>query len=131
MASDLTPERIELLIDGLSDDIAFVWVLIHLGLRPNDGSGDPGPPLVSDVDAAFVVLDELSRAGLVKVGHMEYVDGGPPGRVSPVKHVEDPIHLAKQRVTTACLRGSDWEWACWVVNTPTGDGVAVAAFESR
>lgn len=116
----LTPGEVALLTDGLSDDVAFVWVLFHLGIRGNPPD-NPEPPSADDVDAAFSVLEDMTQRGLVKVGHMEYVDGGPPGRLAPVKHVEDPIQVAKRVVLDACEGGSDWEWSSWVVNTPSGD----------
>lgn len=129
MVAALTHAETEILIDGLSDDVAFVWVPVHLGLRGNPPD-DPGPPRAEDVDAALRSLDKLSRAGLLMVGHMEYVDGGPSGRVAPVKHVEDPIDEIADRVRTACRSGADWEWSCWVVNTPAGSEVARSAIES-
>lgn len=125
----LTHGETEILIDGLSDDVAFVWVLVHLGLRGNPPD-DPSPPHAEDVDAAIRSLDKLSRAGLLKVGHKEYVDGGSSGRVAPVRHVEDPIYEMADRVRTACRSGVDWEWSCWVVNTPAGDELARTAIES-
>ena len=124
-----THGEIEVLINGLWDDVAFNWVLIDLGLRGNPPV-DPGPPSGEVIDAAFRSLDKLSREGLLKVGHMEYVDGGPPGRLAPVKHVEDPILVVADRVRTACRSGADWEWSCWVVNTPAGDEVAHRATRS-
>lgn len=123
MSSDLSRGEIELLIDGLSDDVAFVWVLIHFGIRGNPPADDR-PPSPSEVEAAFSALHRLSHAGLVKVGHMEYLDGGPPGRVAPVKHVEEPLAEVRRRVLGACGTGSDWEWSCWVVNTELGNEVA-------
>jgi hypothetical protein len=126
---DLSDGEIELLIDGLTDDVAFLWVLIDLGLRGNPPER-PGPPTTPQVDAAFVALDRLSAAGLVRVGRMEYIDGGPPGRVAPVKHVAEPIDEVRARVARACLGGTDWEWSCWVVNTRNGDGIARRAIEA-
>jgi len=128
--SDLTSGEIELLVAGLSDDVALVWVLICLGIRGNPPA-HPGPPSASDVDAAFVALDRLSRAGLVSVGHSEYLDGGPPGRFAPVKHVQEPIGDVKARVVEACTNGADWEWFCWVVNTADGDERAQAQRSTR
>lgn len=121
----LTPGEVALLTDGLSDDVAFVSVLIHLGIRGNPPE-NPEPPSADDVGTAFAVLGGLMQRGLVKVGHMEYLDGGPPGRVAPVKHVEDPIELAKAAALGACASGLGWEWSCWVVNTPSGDDLARA-----
>jgi hypothetical protein len=128
MDVELAPGELELLIAGLSDDVAFVWVLIRLGIRENPPV-DPGPPSRPDVDAAFDALERLSVAGLVKVGRTEYRDGGPPGRLAPVRHVEEPLALVRARVDEACSSGTDWEWACWVVNTADGDAVAHRALE--
>jgi hypothetical protein len=129
MARDLSQHEVELLIDGLTDDVAFVWVLIHLGIRANPPT-DPGPPSDSDVHTAFSTLDRLSLAGLVKVGHMEYLDGGPPGRVAPVMHVEEPIAQVRRRALAACSTDSDWEWSCRVVNTSDGDDAARRALDA-
>lgn len=129
VATSLTSGETELLIDGLSDDVAFVWVLIHLGLRGNPPEGEDAPS-DEEVDAAIRSLENLSRAGLVRVGHMEYLDGGPPGRVAPVKHVEDPIDHVANEVRSACRSGVDWEWSCWVVNTTAGDEAARAALQA-
>lgn len=118
-ASDLASGEVELLTEGLTDDVAFVWVLIRLGIRENPPE-IPGPPSISDVNAAFAILETMTQRGLIKVGHMEYLDGGPPGRYAPVKHVEDPLHIAKRAVLDACESGSDWEWSCWVDNTDAG-----------
>lgn len=128
MARHLSRHEVELLIDGLTDDVAFVWVLMHLGLRRNPPT-DPGPPSLTDVHMAFSTLDRLSLAGLVKVGHMKYLDG-PPGRVAAVTHVEEPVAQVKDRVLTACSSGSDWEWSCWVVNTSDGDEAARRALDA-
>ena len=68
MARDLSQHEIELLINGLTDDVAFVWVLIHVGIRANPPT-DPRPPSDSDVHTAFSTLDRLSLAGLVKAPH--------------------------------------------------------------
>jgi hypothetical protein len=52
----------ELLIDGLSDDVALLWVLIHLGVRGNPPA-DPGPPTSEQIDDAIAALSRLSDAG--------------------------------------------------------------------
>lgn len=130
MSVDLNDSEVELLIDGLTDDVAFVWVLIHLGLRGNP-SAEAGPPSAEQVDAAFAALDRMAGAGLLRIGRMEYIDGGPPGRVAPAKHVEEPTDDVRARVVQACLSGVDWEWSCWVVNTDDGDEVARRAIASR
>ena len=110
--------------DGASDDVAFVWVLVHLGIGANSPDRS-GPPTVSEVERAFVVLDRLSQLGLVDVGKMSYIDGGPSGRVAPVKHVREPLPDVRERVLAAVVGGGDWEFSCWVISTPAG--VALAA----
>lgn len=123
MSADLSTGEVDLLVDGLSDDVAFVWVLIHLGLR-GDPPSDLSPPTGSVVDAAFGVLARLGAAGFVRVGRMENLDGGSPGRVAPLRHVEEPLGEVKKRVMGSCLSGVDWEWSCWAVNTSDGDDAA-------
>lgn len=130
MAVEPTRGELELLIYGLSDDVAFVWVLVLLGLRGNPPVAS-GPPSLAEVDDAFESLRRLADAGLLKVGRTEYIDGGAPGSVAPVRHVEQPLDEVQQRVEQACLSGSDWEWSCWVVNSPAGDELARGALESE
>jgi len=117
----LTHGEIELLTDGLSDYVDFGWVLVRLDIRGNPPI-DPGPPSEADVDAAFSILDGLSDRGLIKVGHMEYDDGGPPGRLAPIHHVEDPLGAAKASVLEGLMNSAsdDWKWNCWVENTNAG-----------
>lgn len=68
MQSDFTDPELDLLINGLSDDVAFVWVLVHLRLRSNPPAAS-APPSADDVHAAFEVLEKLSHARLLKIGH--------------------------------------------------------------
>jgi hypothetical protein len=130
VVDEVPDDEAELLIDGLTDDVALVWVLIHLGLRGNK-PGTPNPPTSDEIDRAFVHLERLSQAGLIKVGRMEYVDGGPPGSASPVHHVEEPMEDVRHRVHQQCGSGSDWEWSCWVVNTEAGDEMAQRTLDRR
>lgn len=130
VASEVSASEAELLIHGLHDDVALEWALILLGLRSNPPDA-PGPPVPEDIEAAFVVLDRLSQVGLIRVGRIEYVDGGPPGRVAPVRHVEEPLEEVKRRVLGRCQADDEWEWACWVVNTDTGDEVARRVLEQE
>jgi hypothetical protein len=114
----LTEAEIELLIDGLTDYVDFGFALTHLGIRSNP----PGPPSDADVDLAFAALGRMSERGLIRVGHMEYDDGGPPGRLAPIHHVEDPLSVAKSSVLEVLtkLGSDDWRWNCWVENTDAG-----------
>lgn len=127
----LSDGEVELLIDGLTDDVAIVWAMIHLGVRSNPPA-DPGPPTTDDVERTFSALRHLSAAGMVRIGRMEYDDGGPPGRLAPIHHVEEPLETVKARVVDAC-RGSeiDWEWTAWILNTEAGDNAARHALGSR
>ena len=127
MARDnLGSRELALLSDGLSDDVSFLWALIHLGIRANPPAVD-GPPNEEDVAAAFECFQRLVEAGLVEVGRLEYVDRGPPGRVAPTRHVPEPLELVRARVQQACRassRDGGWENSCWLVNTAKGDEVA-------
>lgn len=126
-ADGLTAGETQLLIDGLSDDIAFHWALIDLGIRANPPVVNQ-PPVAADIDAAFESFERLVARGLVRLGRMEYVDPTqPPGTVAPVKHVEEPIQLVRQRVEQACHEARtlpDWAFSCWLVTTETGDALA-------
>lgn len=115
---DLTPGEAELVEEARRDEIDMAWTLIHLGIKRNDGT-DPPRPTTSDIDRAFESLERLSRAGLIRVGHTAYVDGGPPGRAAPVNVVEDPLSEVKQRVLTAIRDGDDngWQFELWLTAT--------------
>lgn len=126
----LSAGEVEVLVDGLTDDVAFNWVLIHLGLRGNPPDA-PGPPSEAAVTAAFTSLEALVGRGLGKVGRIEHIDGGPPGRYAPVRHVEEPTPVVRQRVLEACHAGDGWEWSCWYVNTEDGDTAARHALEGK
>ncbi len=130
----LSAEEIELLIHGLSDDLAFEWALIHLGLRANPPAVDESPS-AHVIESAFERFDRLSSAGLIAIGRVEYVDPTtPPGTVAPVKHVAEPISVVKDRVQQACASASEWhDWAfsCWLVNTNAGDLIARRALDER
>jgi len=130
VAESVSAREGEVLIDGLTDDVSFVWVLMRLGLMGNPPD-DLGPPCMEQIDNALAALSRLSEAGLVKVGHTEYIDGGPPGRVAPVRHIEESLETVRTRIVRACETGTDWEWACWVVNTERGDEVAAALLAER
>lgn len=123
MEIELDAGSLAILRDGLSDDVAFDWVLIHLGLRGTPPA-EFGPPTAAQVGIAFTALERLSIAGLVKVGRVEYIDGGPSGRFVPVRHVEERIEEVRDRVLREIATGTDWPWACWVVNTDAGDEIA-------
>lgn len=112
-----TPGERELLADAESDDVSFDWILVRLGLAP-DSWDSAWRPTVVEVEQAFTSLERLSRAGLLRVGTIEYVDGGPPGRVGPVRHTAEPIPEVKARVLGAVASASnpfDWAFSCWAV----------------
>lgn len=123
----LTPGEVDLLIDGLSDDVAFVWVLIHLGIRANPPPRPDWIPSDLELSAAFASLRRLVEAGLMCLGRIEYVDGGPPGRLAPVRHVAEEFDVVVGRVGAAVRDArdeTDWAFSCWAVNTDRGDAVA-------
>lgn len=89
VADGLTAGETELLIDGLTDDVAFHAALIDLGIRANPPVVNQ-PPGVADIDAAFESFQRLVVRGLVTLGRIEYVDPTqPPGIVAPVKHLRN------------------------------------------
>jgi len=115
----ISREELALLADAASDDVSFDWVLLHLKLMPElrDSSWRPGS---AELEAAFSTLAKLSERGLIQVGHTEYLDGGPAGRVAPVKHVAEPLIVVRERVTSAAANGIDsvdWAFQCWVVGS--------------
>jgi hypothetical protein len=129
----LSPGELEVLIDGESDDVAFDWILIHLGIRSNPADR-PGPPRIEEALDALGAIEKLVTAGLIRIGRIEYIDGGPPGRVAPVKHVSEPIDVVRQRVVSHLESGDqsdNWRWLCWVVNTEFGDLAARHAREEE
>jgi hypothetical protein len=112
-----------LLLDAQTDDVSFGWVLIDLGLRGNPPRSPDRRPGAHEIDAAFDALERLQSRGLITVGRIEYLDGGPRGRVAPVRHVAEPIALVRQRVeaaVAAARQSTDWESCCWVVSTQLG-----------
>jgi hypothetical protein len=124
---ELTAGEIELLDAGRHDDIALDWVLIHLGLV--DTPGMPIRPSTGQLDQAFVALARLADLGLVRVGHIEYMDRGPAGRVAPVELVPVPLDELRTQVDAAvasAVQHTDWGLSCWSVNTDAGDARAAA-----
>lgn len=129
---NLTPGELEILIDGLSDDVAFEWVLIHLGIQTNPPPARDWIPAASDLHDAFTSLRRLTDLSLARVGRIEYVDGGPPGRLAPVRHVAEDMDTVVSRVEAAVRTArvsEDWAFSCWVVNTDRGNVVARRALD--
>ena len=132
MERNLTSDELDLLIDGLSDDISFIWVLIHLGIRTNPPPTPDWAPSEKDLHDAFDSLKRLTDLGLIRVGLIEYVDRGPPGRPAPVEHITEDLDVVRSRVESAVRTASvsdDWAYSCWVVNTEKGDRVAREALD--
>ena len=142
---DLTPGELKILIDGLSDEVAFNWVLQHLGIRPNTPQRD-WVPTNSDMQDAFASLRKLTERSLICVGRTQYVDGGPPRRKAPYKHVAEDLEVVLSRVEAAVrsarvpaderidqavfvARQLEWHFSCWVVNTGQGNLVARQAID--
>jgi hypothetical protein len=117
--ANLIAGEIQLLTDAETDDVSFDWVLIHLDIGVDHGNRVDWRPTNSDFDAAFMSLARLVDRGLVRVGHVEYVDGGPPGRVAPVRHVAEDLDRVRARVE-ARIRDphdiTDWAYSWWVVS---------------
>lgn len=131
---ELSSGEIELLVDGLSDDVSFSSALIDLGLRDNPPANDV-PPSADMIGAAFAYFERLLGHNLVKLGRIEYVDPNHrPGTVAPVKHNSEPLADVRNRVEDACSAATDWgDWAfsCWLVNTDAGNAAARHALQAR
>ncbi|WP_291036490.1 hypothetical protein [Herbiconiux sp.] len=112
----LTEGELALLRDAEIDDVHTVSMLFDLGLIEST-KDRPTPDAVS---AAFESLARLLDLGLIRVGRLENSDGGPDGRLAPVRHVAEPLDVVHARVTTAIAAAqepSDWWFASWVVAT--------------
>ena len=125
-ADGLTAGEVEVLIDGLGDDVALDWVLIRLGLAPNPP--DPGPPSADVLDAAFRSMGRLVDRGLAAVGRIEPTGSDSGGRPR-VRHVAEPLDVVRRRVEEA--RPDEWQWECWLVGTDRGDATARAVLAHR
>lgn len=122
---DLSPGERALLRDAQTDDVSFVWVLIDLGLLENPPSSPDWRPGAPEIDSAFHALGRMHSRGLIAVGRIEYTDGGPPGRVAPVRHISEPLDAVRQRVEAeiaSARQSTDWESSCWVVGTHRATG---------
>ena len=123
----LTKGEVEILIDGLSDDVSFGWALIHLGIHGNPRA-EKAPASAKEIAAAFTSFERLAAAGLAKLGRIEAVDPAPPaGTLARATHVEEPIRDVRERAERLCCHAKhSWEWTfcCWLVNTEAGNAVA-------
>ena len=131
----LTKDEFELLIDGSSGDVDFMWTLFHLDIFENPPLR-PGPPTEIEIDRAFESIERLVAFGYIVVGRSEYIDGGPPGRAAPVTIVSEPVGVVKSRVERACAeararptRCDDWRWSCWLTCTDSGCSIAGEALK--
>lgn len=131
---DLTAGEIELLVDGLTDDVSFIWALIDLGLRENPPEADV-PPDQQVISAAFRHFDRLLARKLIALGRVSYVDPAQPrGTVAPVMHIAEPIADVLDRVVEACSKAAQsggWEYSCWIVTTDAGNKIARSALAGR
>jgi len=114
--ADLSPEEAELIDAANSDDIDMFWAMDHLGIIGDDYNRSVRPSL-ADVDRTFEVIRRLVGLGLLRVGSTAYVDGGPPGRLSPVYFVDEPLDVVRDRVASTIVHGDDldWRFAGWLV----------------
>jgi hypothetical protein len=118
----LTTGEVQILIDGLSDEVSFTWALVHLGVRANPPARDT-PPSPDEIAAAFASFERLVTGGFARLGRMEAVGKGQPGWPTPARHIEEPIRDVRERVDRVCRRArawSDWAFCCWLVNTEKG-----------
>jgi hypothetical protein len=123
----LTRGEVEILIDGLSDDVSFQWALIHLGIHGNPRA-EKAPPSTEEIAAAFASFERLVAGGLAKLGRIESVGPAPPpGSLASVKLVQEPIRDVRERAERECRsakHSSDWTFCCWLVNTEAGNALA-------
>jgi hypothetical protein len=117
--------ELEILVDGLSDEVAFIYVLSHLGLV-DASEAAPGPDRAAAVEQAIDHLRRLVDRELIQVGRTEYVDVGPPGRLAPYRHVAEPPTDVWTRLRQDSLNADPHalDWSCWSVNTTAGDALA-------
>jgi hypothetical protein len=121
----LTEGEVAILVDGLSDEVGFIYVMHHLGFGAYVGAG-PGAERSRAVQSAIDSLRRLVDRGLVLVGYTQYVDGGPPGRLAPYEHVSESPDDVWRRLRSDSLSTEPGalDWSCWCVNSPAGDEVA-------
>ncbi len=127
----LTAGALDMLIEGLDDDVSLDWALIRLGILQDVRL----PPTQQQIADAFATFDVLIAAGLISLGRVEYVDATtPPNSVAPVRHVPEPAAIVRERVEHACstaTRHDEWAYSCWVVTSDAGDTVARETLASR
>ena len=125
----LSAGEIEILIDGLSEDVSFEGALVHLGIWSNAAAqGDP--PNGDEIATAFVSFERLVGEGYARLGRIEPLAHARRGPLAPLRHVEEPTGTARRRVGRACRRATattDWACCCWIVNTQKGDAAALRA----
>ena len=131
-AQALTSGEIEVLIDGLTDDVSFSWVLDHLGLR-GASLERGGAPSEEEIALVFTALERLTKWALIEVGRIDFIDGGPAGRVAPVRQVCESLEVVRGRVEECVARGdwAEWAFAFWVVNTSAGNEIAREVLATR
>jgi hypothetical protein len=122
--------EIELLVDGLNDDVSLVWALIRLGIRSNPDERPGWKPSQDDLQVTF----ESFRRLIAATPQLQHDGGGPPGRLVPHEHVSENNADIRDRVdreVASAARESDRAYACWLANTPKGDEVAREAISDE
>ena len=141
---DLAHGELELLLEGLDDELSFAYVLEHLGLFRYSFDASSGGwnydvrPDPTAVAEAFESLDRLVGRGLVTVTSRHPYIHNKPRLSRPRRGPSDesePLELVRRRVEKAIRRrrAPHWEWdkRCWVSNTTVGDARIEAVIAER
>ena len=112
----LTAGELKLLEDASVDDVHTLSMLSDLGLV-----GSAHDAVTAEIlDSAFASLAKLLDRGLIRVGRVEYVDAGAPGRIAPVRHISESLSTVRAHVESSTANAADptsWWFASWVVGT--------------
>src|SRR5689334_14697253 len=101
---DLSAGEIRMLVDGLSDDVALVWALIHLDIVDRRGNKNFAPT-PAEIAEAFASFERLVNGGFMRIGRTETVPGSRPiiwwkghKGLHPYHVVPDEPTLVRRRV---------------------------------